>query len=98
VITVIVASVMTDSSFPHDALGNSIRKDDLVQVKLQSPDLVFVVTDVQPAGTLMGPDQQPLALQGTLTVSVTIPITFAPGVLLSNILVLKKPSETERTN
>jgi hypothetical protein len=88
---------MTDSSFPHDALGNSIRKDDLVQVKLQSPDLIFQVTDVQPAGTLIGPDQQPLALQGTLTVAVTIPITFAPGVLLGNILVLKKP-EQERTN
>jgi hypothetical protein len=86
-----------ERSYPKDALGNPIRKDDLVQVKLQSPDLVFMVTDVQPAGTLMGPDQQPLALQGTLTVSVTIPIAFAPGVLLSNILVLKKP-EQERTN
>lgn len=92
-ITVIVVGVMTDSSYPHDALGNSIRKDDLVQVKLQSPDLIFQVVEVQPAGTLMGPDEKPLALQGTLTVAVTIPISFAPGVLLGNILVLKKPDQ-----
>jgi hypothetical protein len=86
-----------DKSYPIDAIGNTIRKDDLVRVALSEAALIFTVADVQPAGTLMGPDDRPMALNGTITITATIPVQFAPGTAMANILVLKKPDQ-ERAN
>lgn len=88
---------MNDKSYPTDAIGNAIKKDDLVRVALSEAALVFSVVDVQPAGTILGPDSAPMSLNGTITIAVTIPIQFQPGAVMGQILVLKKP-EPERTN
>lgn len=82
---------MNDQSYPLDAIGNRISKDDLVRVALQEAALVFTVVDVHPASTLLGADQKPMALNGTITIAVTIPVSFQGGALLSNFYVLKKP-------
>jgi hypothetical protein len=81
----------TDKSYPLDAIGNEIRRDDLVRVMLSEAALIFTVADVQPAGTLIGPDNKPLSLNGTVTITATIPVQYAPGAAMANFLVLKKP-------
>jgi hypothetical protein len=86
-----------DKSYPIDAIGNTIHKDDLVRVALAESALIFTVADVQPVGTLMGPDDRPMALNGTITITATIQVQFAPGTGMANILVLKKPDQ-ERAN
>jgi hypothetical protein len=87
----LLEALMTQDAWPVDAIGNTIHKDDLVRVALQEAALIFQVTDIQAAGTLMGPDDKPLNLNGTITVSVSIPIQYQAGSLLGNMLVLQKP-------
>jgi hypothetical protein len=84
---------MSTRSYPIDAIGNQIRKGDLVRVTLTEAALVFVVADVESAGMLRGPDGAPMALNGTITISVTVPVPFTPGSRMGNMHVLKKPDE-----
>jgi hypothetical protein len=82
-----------DKSYPVDAIGNPIRKGDLLQVKLTDDHIIFSVADIEAAGTLAGPDGQPLALNGKIVLQAIIPVPFEPGTAMGTMLVLRKPDE-----
>jgi hypothetical protein len=82
---------MPDRRYPTDAIGNLIRKGDLLRVTLPEPAMVFTVADVEPAGVLSSGAGQHLDLQGTITLVVKLPVPFVGGTRAGNMLVLKKP-------
>jgi len=82
--------------FPLDAIGNSIRKGDLVRVALQEAALVFSVADVELAQDLVDGVGGRIPTTGTITLVASIPMQYAPDRgPLANFLVLKKPAELE---
>jgi hypothetical protein len=82
---------MPDRQYPVDAIGNTIRKGDLLRVTLPESALIFTVANVEPAGVLSGPGGAPMDLQGTITLVVQLPVPYVGGARIGNMLVLKKP-------
>lgn len=87
-----------DKSYPIDAIGNTIRKGDLIRVALTEAALVFGVVDVQPAGMLHGPDNAPMPMNGVITISIQIPVPYTPGSRMANMHVLKKPDDLNESS
>lgn len=88
---------MSDRYHPIDAIGNVIRKGDLVRVSLTEAALMIIVADVEPAGTLRGPDDSLMQIQGTITLQVQVPVPYTAGSRMGNMHVLQKPEEPTLT-
>jgi hypothetical protein len=88
---------MADRSYPLDAMGNELRKGDLVRVTLQSPALNFRIVQVDPAGTLSVPavgrfgDGGGMPLRGTMILVATMPVDFDAGSQLIGMFKLVDP-------
>jgi hypothetical protein len=83
-----------DRSWPLDALGNTLKKGDLVRASLQSPALNFRVVDVRPASTVLatGPEGA-LAMPGEIVLIATVPVQFVAGSQLADVYKLKEPEQ-----
>jgi hypothetical protein len=57
---------MPERAWPKDAIGNDIRKGQLCAFNSKDP-LICRVADVVQAGVMHGPDDKPIALQGSVT-------------------------------
>lgn len=86
---------MSNPSYPHDAIGNPIRRNDLVSVHLPTPDLIFRVADVEPAPDITSPGGEKMPTQGRITLTAVIPMAFASDQRLIAVLVLKQPEEPD---
>lgn len=82
---------MSERYWPKDAIGNEIRKGQLVTLRIPEQVLVCRVADVIEAG-FTGEDKERMELQGAITLMVQIPYTPSrPSV--GQILSLKEPEE-----
>jgi hypothetical protein len=83
---------MPERSWPTDALGNLIRKGQLCSFKApQQQDIICRVVDVIQAGVMHGPDDKPIALQGSVTFAIQIPYSQGGGIPMA--LCLKEPEK-----
>jgi hypothetical protein len=87
-----------DRSYPTDAIGNPIRKGDIVRVALTEAALIFRVVEVNPAGSIVAPggDGTPMSMLGTVILTAMVPVKFAAGAAMGNILVLRTPDGMEQ--
>ena len=84
---------MAGQQYPVDAIGNQIRKGNLLRVSLPESALIFTVADVEPAGVLNAPDGSPMNLQGRIMLVVQLPIPYVGGSRIDNMLVLQTPEQ-----
>lgn len=82
---------MPERSWPKDAIGNDLRKGQLVVVRLPADGTICRIVDVVQAGVMHGPDDKPIALQGSVSFLVQIP--YAQGVGIPMALCLKEPEK-----
>lgn len=83
----------TDRSWPHDAIGNTLKKGDLTRVTLQQPALNFRVVDVRPASTVLSPgaDGTTMTLPGSITMIANVTLEFPSGAQLQDVYKLMEP-------
>lgn len=81
---------MPERSWPKDALGNDIRKGQLCAVNPKDV-LICRVADIIQAGVMHGPDDKPIALQGSVSFLIQIPYSQGGGVPMA--LCLKEPEK-----
>jgi hypothetical protein len=83
---------MSERYWPKDALGNDVRKGQLVSLRIPEQVLVCRVADVIEAG-FSGEDKERIELQGALNLVVQIPYTPNRAVV-GQVLCLKEPEES----
>jgi len=81
---------MPERSWPKDAIGNDLRKGQLVAVNAKDV-LICRVIDVIQAGTMHDAEGKPMALNGSVTFALQIPYAQGGGVPMA--LCLKEPEK-----
>jgi hypothetical protein len=82
---------MAERSYPRDAMGNELKRGDLVRVQLQSPALNFRLVQVDPAGVIAAPGGG-MPLRGSMVLVATMPVEFDADSLLVGVFKLCDPS------
>ena len=82
---------MAERCWPRDAMGNELRKGDLVRITLQSSALNFRLVQVQPAGVIESPGGG-MPLRGSMVLVATMPVEFDADSLLVEMFKLCDPS------
>jgi hypothetical protein len=81
-----------DRSWPRDALGNVLRKGDLIRAALPQPAMNFRVVDVRPASTVLSPGPEgAIAMNGAITLLANVTMEFPEGTQLGDIYKLVQP-------
>ena len=89
---------MSDRSYPVDAIGNPFKVGAVVKLDLPKPTVLCQVVKVDPAGTLSGPDGDPMALHGTITFQAMFPVQFTTQAnVLDSAYVLMEPEAPPAT-
>lgn len=78
--------------WPKDALGNEIRRGQLVSLRIPEQVLVCRVSEVIEAG-FTGQDKERMELQGAIALTIQIPYTPTRAAI-GQILSLKEPETT----
>lgn len=82
---------MSERYWPKDALGNDLRKGQLVSLRIPETVIICRVLDVVEAG-FSGEDKDRLELQGTLSLLIQLP--YRPQQLaVPQCLAVKEPEE-----
>jgi hypothetical protein len=79
-----------ERSRPLDALGNELRRGDLVRVTLQSPALTFRIVELESAGVIESPGGG-MPLQGMMMLVATMPVPFSGGMQFTDMFKLVDP-------
>lgn len=82
---------MPERTRPLDAIGNELRKGQLVAFKAANDPIICRIADIVQAGTLHDADNNPMKLQGSVTFVLQIP--YSEGGNLPMVLCLKEPEK-----
>lgn len=82
---------MPERSWPKDAIGNDIRKGQLVTFKAPQDGIICRVFEVVQAGTMHDADGKEIKLQGSVAFLLQVPYNQGGGVPMA--LCLKEPEK-----
>jgi hypothetical protein len=82
---------MPERSWPKDAIGNDLRKGQLIVFKAPHEGIICRVTEVVQAGVMHDAEGKPIALQGTVSVAFQMP--YSQGGHFQQVLCLKEPEK-----